>query len=146
MTQIKISWFCKISSLAGQEWSNSQFQAKFSTRLKISGFYQISSFAGLQWSNIAFLSQIFNTNQNFSSFCKISSFAGQEWSNSRISSQIFNATETFWILPNFILHRSGVVKNLKFWAKFSTQIKIFLNFVKFHPSWSFKWWKMSILS
>ena len=42
LTWIKISWFCKISSFAGQEWSNSRFQAKFSTWLKISGFCQIS--------------------------------------------------------------------------------------------------------
>ena len=34
-------WLCKMSSFAGQEWSNSRFQAKFSTRLKISGFCQI---------------------------------------------------------------------------------------------------------
>ena len=77
-----------------QEWSNSQFQAKFSTLLKISGFYQIS-FAGLQWSKIAFLSQIFNTNQNFYWFCKISSFAGLEWSKISFLSQIFNTNQNF---------------------------------------------------
>ena len=46
LTWIKISWFYKISSLAGQEWSNSWFQAKFSTRLNISGFCQISPGGG----------------------------------------------------------------------------------------------------
>ena len=71
LTRIKISWFCKISSFAGQEWSKSRLQAKFSMRLKISGFCHISSFAGLEWSKIWFLNQIFNTSQNFSGFCQI---------------------------------------------------------------------------
>ena len=123
LTHIKISWFCKISSFAGQEWSNSWFQAKFSTRLKISGFCQISSSAGPEWS-ISFLSQICNTDQIFSGFCQISSFAGSEWSKLSFLSQIFNATENFWILPHFIIRMSWVVKSLKFCAKFSTQLKI----------------------
>ena len=82
-TQIKNFFliFAKFSSFAGQEWSNSRFQAKFSMRLKISGFCQISSFTGLEWSKISFE-------------------------------------------PNF-QHKSNF-----FWI-----------FVKFHPSWSFKWWK-----
>ena len=50
-----------------------------------------------------------------------------------ISSQIFNATANIWILPNFILRRSGVVKNLFSEPNFQQQIKIFLDFVKFHP-------------
>ena len=123
LTHIKISWFCKISSFAGQEWSNSWFQAKFSTQLKISGFCQISSSAGPEWS-ISFLSQICNTDQNFSGFCQISSFAGSEWSKLSFLSQIFNATENFWILPHFIIRMSWVVKSLKFCAKFSTRLKI----------------------
>ena len=84
----------KISSLAGQGWSNSWFQVKFTTQLKISGLCQIPSFAGLEWSKISFLSQI------------------------------FNATENFLILPNFYLCMSWVVKSLKFCAKFSTRLKI----------------------
>ena len=125
-------WLCKMSSLAGQEWSNSLFQAKFSTRLKISGFCQISSFAGLEWSKIYFLSQIFNTNQNFSRFCQISSFVGSEWSTLSFFSQICSVTENFWILPNFILCMSRVVKTLNFGLDFDCDWK-FLNFTTFHP-------------
>ena len=125
-------WLCKMSSLAGQEWSNSLFQAKFSTRLKISGFCQISSFAGLEWSKIYFLSQIFNTNQNFSRFCQISSFAGSEWSTLSFFSQICSVTENFWILPNIILCLSRVVKTLNFGLDFDCDWK-FLNFTTFHP-------------
>ena len=55
----------------------------------------------------------------------MSSFAGQEWSKLSISSQIFNATENFWILPNFILRRSGVVKNLIFEPNFQHKSKRF---------------------
>ena len=126
-------WLCKMSSFAGQEWSNSLFQVKFSTRLKISGFCQISSFAGLEWSKIYFLSQIFNTNQNFSRFCQISSFAFPEWSKLSILGLILIVIENFWILPHFILCMSRVVKNvsceLNFWHKSK-----FLDFAKFHPS------------
>ena len=114
LTRIKISWFCKMSSFAGQEWSKSRLQAEFSTRLKISGFCHISSFVGLEWSKIWFLSQIFNTNQNFSGFCQILSFAGSEWATLSFLSQIFNTTENFWIVPNFILCMSRVVKNVCF--------------------------------
>ena len=163
LTPIKISWFCKISSFAGQEWSKSRLQAEFSTRLKISGFCHISSFAGLEWSKIWFLSQIFNTNQNFSGFCKILSFTGQEWSNSpfqakfsmwlkisgfcqissftglewsKISflSQIFNTNQNF---PRFCQISSFlvfyVVKNVSFELSFQ-QLSKFLDFAKFHPS------------
>ena len=126
-------WLCKMSSFAGQDFkSNSWFQAKFSTRLKISGFCQISSFVGLEWSKIYFLSQIFNTNQNFSGFCQISSFAGSEWSTLSFFSQIFSVTENFWILPNFILCMSRVVKTLNFGLDFDCDWK-FLNFATFHP-------------
>ena len=121
----------KISSLAGQGWSNSWFQVKFTTRLKISGLCQIPSFAGLEWSKISFLSQIFNATENFlilpnfylcmsrvvktinfglnfliSEFYQISSFACPKWSKMYVLSQIFNTTQNFWILPNFILCRS----------------------------------------
>ena len=123
---------CNMSSFAGQEWSNSLFQAKFSTRLKISGFCQISSFAGLEWSKIYFLSQIFNTNQNFSRFCQISSFAGSEWSALSFFSQICSVTENFWILPNFILCMSRLVKNVSCELNFWHESK-FLDFPKFHP-------------
>ena len=78
----------KISSLAGQGWSNSWFQVKFTMRLKISGLCQIPSFAGLEWSKISFLSQI------------------------------FNATENFLILPNFYLCMSRVVKTINFGLNF----------------------------
>ena len=61
---------------------------------------------------IYFLSQIFNTNQNFSRFCQISSFAGSEWSTLSFFSQICSETENFWILPNFILCMSRVIKLL----------------------------------
>ena len=125
-------WLCKMSSFAGQEWSNSWFQAKFSTWLKISGFCQISSFAGLEWSKIYFLSQIFNTNQNFSVFCQISSFAGSEWTTLSFFSQIFSVTEYFWILPNFILCMSRVVKTLNLGLDFDCDWK-FLNFATFLP-------------
>ena len=125
-------WLCKMSSFAGQEWSNSLFQAKFSKRLKISGFCQISSFAGLEWSKIYFLSQIFNTNQHFSRFCQISSFAGSEWSTLSFFSQICSVTENFWILPNFIHCMSRVVKTLNFVLDFDCDWK-FLNFTTFHP-------------
>ena len=118
-------WLCKMSSFAGQEWSNSRFQAKFSTRLKISGFCQISSFTGLEWSKISFLSQIFNTNQNFPRFCQISSLDFAKFHPSKIQSgqtlnlrQIFTATENFWILPNFILPMFWVVKNVSFEPNF----------------------------
>ena len=50
-----------------------------------------------------------------------------------ISSQIFNATENIWILPNFILRRSGVVKNLFFEPDFQGGSK-FLDLAKFHLS------------
>ena len=122
----------KISSLAGQGWSNSWFQVKFTKRLKISGLCQILSFAGLEWSKIYFLSQIFNTNQNFSRFCQISSFAGSEWSTLLFFSQICSVTENFWILPNFILCMSRVVKTLNFGLNFDCNWK-FLNFTTFHP-------------
>ena len=78
----------KISSLAGQGWSNSWFQVKFTTRLKISGLCRIPSFAGLEWSKISFLSQI------------------------------FNATENVLILPNFYLCMSRVVKTINFGLNF----------------------------
>ena len=122
----------KISSLAGQGWSNCWFQVKFTKRLKISGLCQILSFAGLEWSKIYFLSQIFNTNQNFSRFCQISSFAGSEWSTLLFFSQICSVTENFWILPNFILYMSRVVKTLNFGLNFDCNWK-FLNFTTFHP-------------
>ena len=145
MTQIRISWFCKISSLAGQEWSNSQFQAKFSTRLKISGFCQISSFAGLEWSKIYFWAKFSTQIKIFLDFAKFHPLQVR-------SSQTLDLKPNFqrnWKFLDFAkFHPSQVWSGQKshFWAKFSTQIKIFLDFVKFHPSWSFKWWKVSILS
>ena len=77
------------------------FWAKFSIRLVISGFCQISSFADSYWSQLSILSQIFNT------------------------------TENFWILQNFILRMSWVIKTLNFGLNFYCDWK-FLNFTKFH--------------
>ena len=116
--------FAKFHPSQGQEWSNSWYQDKFSTRLKISGFCQVSSFAGPKWSKISFLSQIFDTNQNFLDFVKFHPLLVCSGQNSHNLSQIFNATENFWILPNFILCMSWVFKTLKFYAKFSARLKI----------------------
>ena len=80
-----------------QVWSgqNSQFWGKFSAQLLISGFCQISSFACLKWSK-----------------------------NVKIETKIFNSTQNVVILSNFILRMFWAVKNVGFWAKFSTQQKI----------------------
>ena len=144
-TRLKISWFCQISSFAGQDWSNSWFQAKFSTRLRISGFCQVSSFAGPKWSKISFLSQIstqikifldfvkfilcwfgvvktliiwakFSTQLKISGFCQISSFACPECSKLSNFVSIFSTTKNFWRLSFLFQHDSK-----------------FPDFAKFHP-------------
>ena len=72
-------WLCKMSSFAGQEWSNSWFLAKFSTRLKISGFAKFHP--SQVWSGQkSIFEPDFQHKSNFSGFCQISSFAGSEWS------------------------------------------------------------------
>ena len=105
----------KISSLAGQGWSNSRFQVKFTTRLKISEKYQnffISPNFILLGSRVV---KILNFEPKFSTplkifgFCQISSFVGPEWSKMSILSQILNLTQNVCILPTFSLPRSGVV-------------------------------------
>ena len=161
LRQLKISGFSQISFFAGPEWSNSQFWSKFSPRLKISEFCQISSFACSERSKMSVLSRIFNTTENFrilpnfilcrslevknvnfepnfqldSKCLHFAKFilACSEWSNMSVLSQLFNTTENFRILPNFILHRSGVVKTLNFEPKFQHNWK-FLDVAKFHLS------------
>ena len=87
-------------------------------------------------------SQIFNGTEN-SEFCQIS-VAGLKWSKIWFLSQIFNTAHNFWILPNFILHRWGGVKNL-FSAKFSTRL-IISGFCQISFFADSKWSKLSILS
>ena len=65
-------------------------------------------------------------------FCQISTFACPEWSKLSSLGLIFIAIENFWILPNFILRMSRVVKNVCFKPNFQHDSK-FLDFTKFHP-------------
>ena len=113
LTWIKISWFCKISSFAGQEWSKSRLQAKFSTRLKISGFchnYFILRRSGVV-KNLIFEPNIQHKSKLFwilSNFILCWFRVG----NTLIFEPSFNTTENFWIVPNFILCMSRVVELL----------------------------------
>ena len=85
------------------------FWAKFSTWLVISGFCQMSSFADSEWSNSQFWAK-FSTQLKFLDFAK---FHSSHVLSDR-NSQFFIVIEHFWILPNFILHMSRVVKNVCF--------------------------------
>ena len=83
----------------------SHFWAKFSKQLKISWFCQISTFACPEWSKLSILGLIFIAIENFwilPNFILRMSW----WSKMSVLSQIFNTTQNFWILPNFILCRS----------------------------------------
>ena len=101
----------------------SQFWSKFSKWFKISGLCQISAFAGPEWSKTQFWVK-FSKWLQISGFCQMSSFAGPEWSEISTLSQIFQMTQILGFLSNLILCRSGVVKNLIFWAKFSKWLKV----------------------
>ena len=150
----------KISSLAGQGWSNSWFQVKFTTRLKISEKYQnffispnfillgsrvvkilnfepnfqhhskFLDFAKfhLSWVQSGQKCQFwakFSTWLKMSAFCQLSAFPGPEWSKMSILIQILTGTKNFRILPNFIIGRSGVIKNLIFEPYFLDKSKFF---------------------
>ena len=151
--------FCQISAFPGPEWSKYPFRAKFLN--KIENFLILPKFArrsgvvkNLIWAKFRQRLQISGVCQNFISFpCP-------EWSKSSILGQIFNTTQNLWILLNFILYRSGLVKNLFFEPGFqhffispnfillgSRVVKIlnfepnfqrhskFLDFAKFHCLW-----------
>ena len=121
-----------------------QFWAKFLTRIKI------SSLAGQGWSNSRFQVKLqrdwkYLKNIKISLFHQILSFLGPEWSKFSILSQIFNATQNFWILPNFIVRASRVVKNVNFEPNSQPDLKC-LHFANFQPSQvGPEWSKMSIL-
>ena len=66
-----------------------------------------------------------------SGYCQISSSAGPS-QKCQIFSQIFNTTPNFWMLSNFILRRSRVVKSLNFEPNVWRNWK-FLDCAKFHP-------------
>ena len=111
-----------------QERSNSRFQAKFSMRLKISSFAVLEVVVKKSHFWVKFSTQI-NIFMDFVKFHPLLVLSGQ---NSHNLSQIFNVTKNFWILPNFILCMSWVVKNLNFGQNFQHDSK-FLDFAKFHP-------------
>ena len=98
----------------------------------MSAFCQISAFTGPEWSKITILIQILNGTENFR-FCQIPSLAGPEWSKISFLNQIFKTTQNFWMLSNFFLHRSRVVKSLNFGPNV-WRIWKFLDFAKFNPS------------
>ena len=98
----------------------------------MSAFCQISAFTGPEWSKITILIQISNGTENFR-FCQIPSLAGPEWSKISFLNQIFKTTQNFWMLSNFFLHRSRVVKSLNFGPNV-WRIWKFLDFAKFNPS------------
>ena len=137
--------FAKFHPSKIQSGQKCQFWAKFSRRLKISGFSQISSFAGPEWSNSQFKPN-FHRELKISKFCQISSFPCSEWSKMSVLSQIFDMTKICQYFAKFQPSQvqsgqkckfwSELKTELKksiFWARFSTQIKIFLDFVEFHP-------------
>ena len=124
----------------------------------MSAFCQILAFTGPEWSKITILIQILNGTENFR-FYQIPSLAGPEWSKISFLNQIFKTTQNFWMLSNFFLHRSRVVKSLnlgpnvwpiwKFldlilrmsWVFKNVNFELnfwheskFLDFAKFHPS------------
>ena len=74
----------------------------------------------------------FSMQLKISWFCQISTFACPEWLKLSTLGLIFIAIENFWILPNFILRMSWVVKNVCFKPNFQHDSK-FLDFTKFHP-------------
>ena len=109
--------FAKFHPSQVRPCQKSLFWARFSSLLKISLFHQILSFSGPEWSKFSILSQI------------------------------FNATQNFYILPNFIVRGSRVVKNVNFEPNFQGNSK-FLDLAKFHlsqvPSGLSIWAKFSL--
>ena len=132
----------KISSFAGQVWSNTRFRAKFSPRLKISWFlpdfilrrsglvknvifesnfqhkskfFWILSNSILCWFGVV-KTLVFEPNLQRDwkclDFAKLHPLHALSVQNSQILCKIFSATKNVWIVPNFILRMSWVVKNV----------------------------------
>ena len=146
-----------------QEWGGqkTQFLSQIFNTTQIFWILSNFIFADSEWSKISFFNQIFNTTQifwilsnfilcrfrvvknvhfeaNFHPDSKFLDFAefypSHVLSRQSVSfSKIFTATENFRILPNFILRRSLVVKNVNFEPNFQPDSKC-LHFAKFQPS------------